>query len=206
VIEAASEKEEVKKQIFGALTSSLEPHTILATNTSSISVTQLAQVTDRPDKFMGVHFMNPVPVMNLVEFIRGIATSDDTFSAFASPIDRLGKTVASSEDYPAFIANRVLIPMINETVYVLYESVGGVASIDTSLKLGVNHPMGPLELGTLIGLDTCLAIMKTLHDGLSDIKYDPCPLLVKYVKAGWLRRKSGRGFYDYRSETPIPTR
>ena len=206
VIEAAAEKEEVKRQIFESITTSLEPHTILATNTSSISVTRLAQVTDRPEKFMGVHFMNPVPVMNLVELIRGIATSDDTFSTVASTIERLGETVASSEDYPAFIVNRVLIPMINEAVYVLYEGVGGVAGIDASLKLGANHPMGPLELGDFIGLDTCLAIMKTLHDGRSDTKYRPCPLLVKYVEAGWLGRKSGRGFYDYRGEKPIPTR
>lgn len=206
VIEAATEQEEVKRQIFNALGKSLDSHTILATNTSSISVTRLASGTDRPEKFMGVHFMNPVPVMNLVELIRGIATSEDTFQSVTSTIEQLGKTIASAEDYPAFIVNRVLIPMINEAIYALYEGVGGVASIDASLKLGANHPMGPLELGDFIGLDICLAIMKTLHDGFSDTKYRPCPLLVKYVEAGWLGRKSGRGFYDYCGETPIPTR
>lgn len=206
VIEAATENEEIKTRIFDTLSKSLEAHTILATNTSSISVTRLASGTDRPEKFMGVHFMNPVPVMRLVELIRGIATSEDTFQSVSSTIKLLGKSIASAEDYPAFIVNRVLIPMINEAVYALYEGVGGVASIDASLKLGANHPMGPLELGDFIGLDTCLAIMKTLHDGLSDTKYRPCPLLVKYVEAGWLGRKSGRGFYDYCGETPTPTR
>ena len=206
VIEAATENEEIKTKIFATLSKSLEAHTILATNTSSISVTRLASGTDRPEKFMGVHFMNPVPVMRLVELIRGIATSEDTFQSVSSTIGRLGKSIASAEDYPAFIVNRVLIPMINEAVYALYEGVGGVASIDASLKWGANQPMGPLELGDFIGLDTCLAIMKTLYDGLSDTKYRPCPLLVKYVEAGWLGRKSGRGFYDYRCETPTPTR
>lgn len=206
VIEAATENEEIKTRTFDTLGKSLEAHTILATNTSSISVTRLASGTDRPEKFMGVHFMNPVSVMRLVELIRGIATSEDTFQSVSSTIERLGKSIASAENYPAFIVNRVLIPMINEAVYALYEGVGGVASIDASLKLGANHPIGPLELGDFIGLDICLAIMKPLHDGLSDTKYRPCPLLVKYVEAGWLGRKSGRGFYDYRGETPTPTR
>lgn len=206
VIEAATEREDIKQKIFSDLKPALEPHTLLATNTSSISVTRLASVTDRPEKFMGVHFMNPVPVMKLVELIRGIATSEDTFQTFSSVVEKLGKTAAIAEDYPAFIVNRVLIPMINEAVYALYEGVGDVASIDASMKLGANHPMGPLELGDFIGLDTCLAIMRTLHDGLSDSKYRPCPLLVKYVEAGWVGRKSGRGFYDYSGETPVPTR
>lgn len=206
VIEAATENEDVKQKIFADLTPALAPHTLLATNTSSISVTRLASATDRPEKFMGVHFMNPVPVMQLVELIRGIATSEDTFQTLSSVVDKLGKTAAIAEDYPAFIVNRVLIPMINEAVYALYEGVGGVESIDASMKLGANHPMGPLELGDFIGLDTCLAIMRTLHDGLSDSKYRPCPLLVKYVEAGWVGRKSGRGFYDYSGETPVPTR
>jgi len=206
VIEAAAENEDVKRRIFSTLCGSLEPHTILATNTSSLSITRLARTTDRPEKFMGVHFMNPVPVMKLVELIRGIETSEGTFATVSETMARVGKTIASADDYPAFIVNRILIPMINEAVYALYEGVGGVESIDASLKLGANHPIGPLELGDFIGLDTCLAIMTTLHDGLSDTKYRPCPLLVKYVEADWLGRKSGRGFYDYRGDSPIPTR
>jgi 3-hydroxybutyryl-CoA dehydrogenase len=206
VIEAATENEEVKSQIFDALGQSLEPHTILATNTSSISMTRLARRTDRSEKFMGVHFMNLVPVIKLVELIHGIATSKDTFESMSFTIKQLGKTIATAEDFPVFIVNRLLISMINESVYALYEGVGGVASIDSSLKLGANLPMGPLELGDFIGPDTCLAIMTTLHNGFSDTKYRPCPLLVKYVEAGWLGRKSGRGFYDYSSEKPVPTR
>ncbi|MEQ9694633.1 3-hydroxybutyryl-CoA dehydrogenase [Shimia sp. SDUM112013] len=206
VIEAATEREQVKDQIFSDLAGSLEPHTVLTSNTSSISITRLAAKTDRPERFMGFHFMNPVPLMNLVELIRGIATSEDTYQALLATVQRLGKTPASAEDYPAFIVNRILIPMINEAAYTLYEGVGNVASIDAAMKLGANHPMGPLELGDFIGLDTCLAIMHVLHDGLADTKYRPCPLLVKYVEAGWLGRKSGRGFYDYRGETPVPTR
>ncbi|MCW3784615.1 3-hydroxybutyryl-CoA dehydrogenase [Defluviimonas salinarum] len=206
IIEAATEREEVKHRIFAALQPSLGPRTILTSNTSSISITRLAARTDRPDRFMGFHFMNPVPLMKLVELIRGIATSEETYRELKTIVGRLGKTAASAEDYPAFIVNRVLIPMINEAVYVLYEGVGSVASIDASMKLGANHPMGPLELGDFIGLDTCLSIMNVLRDGLADTKYRPCPLLVKYVEAGWLGRKSGRGFYDYRSGNPEPTR
>jgi 3-hydroxybutyryl-CoA dehydrogenase len=206
IIESATERETVKQAIFEDLLPHLLPHTILTSNTSSISITRLASRTDRPEKFMGFHFMNPVPVMQLVELIRGIATDEETFRACAVVVDRLGKTAATSEDFPAFIVNRILIPMINEAVYTLYEGVGTVASIDNSLRLGANHPMGPLELADFIGLDTCLAIMNVLHDGLADTKYRPCPLLVKYVEAGWLGRKTRRGFYDYRGETPVPTR
>ena len=206
VIEAATEKEAVKTAIFEDLLPHLQPHTILTSNTSSISITRLASRTDRPEKFMGFHFMNPVPVMQLVELIRGIATDEATFNACLKVVERLGKTAASAEDFPAFIVNRILTPMINEAVYTLYEGVGSVRSIDESLKLGANHPMGPLELADFIGLDTCLAIMNVLHDGLADTKYRPCPLLTKYVEAGWLGRKTDRGFYDYRGETPVPTR
>jgi 3-hydroxybutyryl-CoA dehydrogenase len=206
VIEAATEKEAVKVAIFAELVPHLKPETILTTNTSSISITRLATGTDRPEKFMGLHFMNPVPVMQLVELIRGIATDDDTYQALAAVVERLGKTSATAEDFPAFIVNRVLIPMINEAVYVLFEGVGTVESIDASMKLGANHPMGPLELADFIGLDTCLAIMNVLHDGLADTKYRPCPLLTKYVEAGWLGRKTKRGFYDYRGDVPVPTR
>jgi 3-hydroxybutyryl-CoA dehydrogenase len=206
VIEAATEREQIKDQIFAGLQPSLEPHTVLTSNTSSISITRLAAKTDRPEKFMGFHFMNPVPVMQLVELIRGIATSPEIYAALLKVVESLGKTAASAEDYPAFIVNRILIPMINEACYALYEGVGNVASIDASMKLGANHPMGPLELGDFIGLDTCLAIMNVLHDGLADTKYRPCPLLVKYVEAGWTGRKSGRGFYDYRGDVPVPTR
>jgi 3-hydroxybutyryl-CoA dehydrogenase len=206
VIEAATERETVKQAIFEDLVPHLQPHTILTSNTSSISITRLASRTDRPEKFMGFHFMNPVPVMQLVELIRGIATDEPTYRACLGVVERLGKTAASAEDFPAFIVNRILMPMINEAVYTLYEGVGSVKSIDESLKLGANHPMGPLELADFIGLDTCLAIMNVLHDGLADTKYRPCPLLVKYVEAGWLGRKTQRGFYDYRGETPVPTR
>ncbi len=206
VIEAATEREQIKNQIFAGLQPSLESHTVLTSNTSSISITRLAAKTDRPEKFMGFHFMNPVPVMQLVELIRGIATAPETYAALLKVVESLGKTAASAEDYPAFIVNRILIPMINEACYALYEGVGNVASIDASIKLGANHPMGPLELGDFIGLDTCLAIMNVLHDGLADTKYRPCPLLVKYVEAGWTGRKSGRGFYDYRGDAPVPTR
>ncbi|MGB5560586.1 MAG: 3-hydroxybutyryl-CoA dehydrogenase [Paracoccaceae bacterium] len=206
VIEAATERETVKAAIFEDLVPHLLPHTILTSNTSSISITRLATRTDRPEKFMGFHFMNPVPIMQLVELIRGIATDEETYSACLQVVERLGKTAARAEDFPAFIVNRILMPMINEAVYVLYEGVGSVRSIDESLKLGANHPMGPLELADFIGLDTCLAIMNVLHDGLADTKYRPCPLLTKYVEAGWLGRKTGRGFYDYRGETPVPTR
>ncbi|RMH52510.1 MAG: 3-hydroxybutyryl-CoA dehydrogenase [Alphaproteobacteria bacterium] len=206
IIEAATENEELKKTIFRSITPHLAPHTILTTNTSSISITRLAATTDRPERFMGFHFMNPVPVMQLVELIRGIATDDATYQTLKAVVDRLGKTASPAEDFPAFIVNRVLIPMINEAVYTLYEGVGTVTSIDTALKLGANHPMGPLELADFIGLDTCLAIMNVLHEGLADTKYRPCPLLVKYVEAGWLGRKTRRGFYDYRGETPVPTR
>ncbi len=206
IIEAATEKEEIKHAIFKSLAPHLADHTILTSNTSSISITRLAAATDRPERFMGFHFMNPVPVMQLVELIRGIATSEETYKLLAGVVEKLGKTSASAEDFPAFIVNRILMPMINEAIYTLYEGVGSVQSIDTSLKLGANHPMGPLELADFIGLDTCLAIMNVLHDGLADTKYRPCPLLVKYVEAGWLGRKSDRGFYDYRGEIPVPTR
>ncbi|GGO37712.1 3-hydroxyacyl-CoA dehydrogenase [Gemmobacter aquaticus] len=206
IIEAATEREEVKQKIFDALLPHLKPSTILTSNTSSISITRLASRTDRPEKFMGFHFMNPVPVMQLVELIRGIATDQPTWDAMHEVVRKLGKTAASAEDFPAFIVNRILIPMINEAVYTLYEGVGSVKSIDESMKLGANHPMGPLELADFIGLDTCLAIMNVLYEGLADTKYRPCPLLTKYVEAGWLGRKSGRGFYDYRGETPVPTR
>ena len=206
VIEAATERETVKQAIFEDLLPHLKPDTILTSNTSSISITRLASRTYRPEKFMGFHFMNPVPVMQLVELIRGIATDEPTYAACKSVVDRLGKTSASAEDFPGFIVNRILMPMINEAVYTLYEGVGSVLSIDQSMKLGANHPMGPLELADFIGLDTCLAIMNVLHDGLADTKYRPCPLLTKYVEAGWLGRKSQRGFYDYRGEMPVPTR
>jgi 3-hydroxybutyryl-CoA dehydrogenase len=206
VIEAATERETIKQAIFEDLLPHLKPTTILTSNTSSISITRLASRTDRPEKFMGFHFMNPVPVMQLVELIRGIATDDETFSACYEVVERIGKTAATAEDFPAFIVNRILMPMINEAIYTLYEGVGSVRSIDTSLKLGANHPMGPLELADFIGLDTCLAIMNVLHEGLADTKYRPCPLLTKYVEAGWLGRKTKRGFYDYRGETPVPTR
>jgi 3-hydroxybutyryl-CoA dehydrogenase len=206
IIEAATEKEEIKDKIFAALLPYLAPHTILTSNTSSISITRLASRTDRPEKFMGFHFMNPVPIMQLVELIRGIATDKETYDTLLAVVGRLGKTAASAEDFPAFIVNRILMPMINEAVYTLYEGVGSVKSIDESLKLGANHPMGPLELADFIGLDTCLAIMNVLHDGLADTKYRPCPLLTKYVEAGWLGRKTQRGFYDYRGEVPVPTR
>jgi len=206
IIEAATEHEEVKNKIFASLAPHLAPHTILTSNTSSISITRLASRTDRPEKFMGFHFMNPVPVMQLVELIRGIATDAPTFEALHAVVEKLGKTAASAEDFPAFIVNRILIPMINEAVYVLYEGVGSVQSIDMALKLGANHPMGPLELADFIGLDTCLAIMNVLYDGLADSKYRPCPLLTKYVEAGWLGRKTQRGFYDYRGAVPVPTR
>ncbi len=206
IIEAATERETVKQAIFEDLLPHLQPHTILTSNTSSISITRLASRTDRPEKFMGFHFMNPVPVMQLVELIRGIATDEETFTACKAVVDKLRKTAATAEDFPAFIVNRILMPMINEAVYTLYEGVGSVRSIDESMKLGANHPMGPLELADFIGLDTCLAIMNVLHDGLADTKYRPCPLLTKYVEAGWLGRKTDRGFYDYRGEVPVPTR
>ncbi|WP_108500364.1 3-hydroxybutyryl-CoA dehydrogenase [Paracoccus indicus] len=206
VIEAATERETVKQAIFEDLVPHLKPDTILTSNTSSISITRLASRTDRPEKFMGFHFMNPVPVMQLVELIRGIATDEPTYKALHEVVEKLGKTSATAEDFPAFIVNRILMPMINEAVYTLYEGVGSVSSIDSAMKLGTNHPMGPLELADFIGLDTCLAIMNVLHDGLADTKYRPCPLLTKYVEAGWLGRKTGRGFYDYRGDTPVPTR
>ncbi|WP_417242434.1 3-hydroxybutyryl-CoA dehydrogenase [Celeribacter sp.] len=206
VIEAATEREDVKNAIFAQLLPHLQEHTILTSNTSSISITRLASRTDRPEKFMGFHFMNPVPIMQLVELIRGIATDEQTYQLLLEVVERLGKTAASAEDFPAFIVNRILMPMINEAVYTLYEGVGSVKSIDESMKLGANHPMGPLELADFIGLDTCLAIMNVLHDGLADTKYRPCPLLTKYVEAGWLGRKTQRGFYDYRGEVPVPTR
>lgn len=206
IIEAATEQEIIKQKIFDSLLPHLQDHTILTSNTSSISITRLASRTDRPEKFMGFHFMNPVPVMQLVELIRGIATDKQTYDTCLGVVEKLGKTAASAEDFPAFIVNRILMPMINEAVYTLYEGVGNVTSIDMAMKLGTNHPMGPLELADFIGLDTCLAIMNVLHDGLADTKYRPCPLLTKYVEAGWLGRKSGRGFYDYRGETPVPTR
>ncbi|MFL2779079.1 MAG: 3-hydroxybutyryl-CoA dehydrogenase [Paracoccus marcusii] len=206
VIEAATERETVKQAIFEDLVPHLKPETILTSNTSSISITRLASRTDRPEKFMGFHFMNPVPVMQLVELIRGIATDETTYRELHAVVEKLGKTSATAEDFPAFIVNRILMPMINEAVYTLYEGVGSVSSIDSAMKLGTNHPMGPLELADFIGLDTCLAIMNVLHDGLADTKYRPCPLLTKYVEAGWLGRKTGRGFYDYRGDTPVPTR
>ena len=206
IIEAATEDESVKQKIFDSVLPHLKPETILTSNTSSISITRLASRTDRPEKFMGFHFMNPVPVMQLVELIRGIATDQDTYNSCLEVVNSLGKTAASAADFPAFIVNRILMPMINEAVYTLYEGVGSVQSIDQSMKLGANHPMGPLELADFIGLDTCLAIMNVLHDGLADTKYRPCPLLTKYVEAGWLGRKTQRGFYDYRGETPVPTR
>ncbi|GFZ85949.1 3-hydroxybutyryl-CoA dehydrogenase [Elstera cyanobacteriorum] len=206
VIEAATENEALKREIFKTLVPHLKPEALVASNTSSISITRLAAATDRPGKFIGMHFMNPVPVMQLVELIRGIATDEDTFATVRTLAESLGKTVAVSEDFPAFIVNRILLPMINEAIYTLYEGVGSVVAIDTAMKLGANHPMGPLELADFIGLDTCLAIMQVLHDGLSDTKYRPCPLLVKYVEAGWLGRKAGRGFYDYRGDKPVPTR
>jgi 3-hydroxybutyryl-CoA dehydrogenase len=206
VIEAATENEEVKRKIFTTLCSSLKPDAMLASNTSSISITRLAAATDRPERFIGIHFMNPVPVMQLVELIRGIATEDPTFDSAKAFVSKLGKTVTVAEDFPAFIVNRILLPMINEAIYTLYEGVGSVDSIDTAMRLGANHPMGPLQLADFIGLDTCLSIMQVLHDGLADTKYRPCPLLVKYVEAGWLGRKAKRGFYDYRGEKPVPTR
>ncbi|KAB7738785.1 3-hydroxybutyryl-CoA dehydrogenase [Parvibaculum sedimenti] len=206
VIESASENETVKRKIFADLCPHLREDAIIATNTSSISITRLAASTDRPEKFIGMHFMNPVPVMELVEVVRGIATDDETFDAVRDLAGRLGKQTANAEDYPAFIVNRILLPMINEAVYTLYEGVGSVESIDKAMRLGAHHPMGPLQLADFIGLDTCLSIMQVLHDGLSDSKYRPCPLLVKYVEAGWLGRKTQRGFYDYRGETPVPTR
>jgi 3-hydroxybutyryl-CoA dehydrogenase len=206
VIEAATENEAIKRKIFESVVPHLAPHTLLTSNTSSISITRLASVTDRPQKFMGFHFMNPVPVMPLVELIRGIATDEDTYETLRGVVEKLGKTSASSEDFPAFIVNRILLPMINEAAYTLYEGVGSVDAIDTAMRLGANHPMGPLQLADFIGLDTCLAIMNVLHEGLADTKYRPCPLLVKYVEAGWLGRKTQRGFYDYRGATPVPTR
>ena len=206
VIEAATEKEEVKRKIFGALCPALGPETMIGTNTSSISITRLAASTDRPERFIGIHFMNPVPLMELVEVIRGIATDDPTFEATKQFIAKLGKHIAVSEDFPAFIVNRILLPMINEAVYTLYEGVGNVEAIDTAMRLGAHHPMGPLELADFIGLDTCLSVMQVLHEGLADSKYRPCPLLVKYVEAGWLGRKTQRGFYDYRGDKPVPTR
>ena len=206
VIEAATEKEEVKRKIFGALCPTLKPDAIVGTNTSSISITRLAAATDRPERFIGIHFMNPVPLMELVEIIRGIATDDETFETTKQFISNLGKQIAVSEDFPAFIVNRILLPMINEAIYTLYEGVGNVEAIDTAMRLGAHHPMGPLELADFIGLDTCLSVMQVLHEGLADSKYRPCPLLVKYVEAGWLGRKTQRGFYDYRGEKPVPTR
>jgi 3-hydroxybutyryl-CoA dehydrogenase len=206
VIESATENEEVKREILKALVPSLKPEAIICSNTSSISITRLAAVTDRPGQFMGMHFMNPVPLMKLVELIRGIATEEDTYRLIRELTVKLDKTPAMAEDFPAFIVNRILLPMINEAVYTLYEGVGSVQSIDTAMKLGANHPMGPLELADFIGLDTCLAVMHVLYDGLADSKYRPCPLLVKYVEAGWLGRKAGRGFYDYSGDEPVPTR
>ncbi len=206
VVEAASEQEAIKLTIFKDLCPCLKPEALIASNTSSISITRLAAGTDRPEQFIGMHFMNPVPVMKLVELIRGLATDDATFNTIKDLAEKLGKTVAVSEDFPAFIVNRILMPMINEAVYSLYEGVGTVEAIDTAMRLGANHPMGPLTLADFIGLDTCLAVMQVLHEGLADSKYRPCPLLVKYVEAGWLGRKAKRGFYDYRGETPVPTR
>jgi 3-hydroxybutyryl-CoA dehydrogenase len=206
IIEAAVENEEVKRKIFAKLCPIAKPEAILSSNTSSISITRLASATDRPEKFIGIHFMNPAPLMQLVELIRGIATDDSTFESAKAFIAKLGKTSTVSEDFPAFIVNRILLPMINEAIYTLYEGVGSVEAIDTAMKLGANHPMGPLQLADFIGLDTCLSVMQVLHEGLADTKYRPCPLLVKYVEAGWLGRKTKRGFYDYRSGTPVPTR
>ena len=206
VIETAIEDEAVKVKIFEELIRHLRPDALIASNTSSISITRLAARTDRPERFIGMHFMNPVPLMKLVELIRGIATEEDTYQAARALAERLGKTVVTAEDFPAFIVNRILLPMINEAVYTLYEGVGTVESIDTAMRLGANHPMGPLQLADFIGLDTCLSIMQVLYDGLADSKYRPCPLLVKYVEAGWVGRKAKRGFYDYRGETPVPTR
>jgi 3-hydroxybutyryl-CoA dehydrogenase len=206
VIEAATEDETVKRKIFAELCPHLKKGALLASNTSSISITRLASSSDRPERFIGMHFMNPVPLMQLVELIRGIATEDDTFATARSFVESLGKTIAVSEDFPAFIVNRILLPMINEAVYTLYEGVGTVDAIDKAMKLGANHPMGPLELADFIGLDTCLSVMQVLYEGLADSKYRPCPLLVKYVEAGWLGRKTQRGFYDYRGEKPVPTR
>src|SRR5579871_5128953 len=206
VVEAASENEDVKRKIFLSLRAFLKTDTIVASNTSSISITRLAAVTANPERFIAIHFMNPVPRMQLVELIRGIATKDNTFEAARAFVTRLGKTATMSEDFPAFIVNRILLPMINEAIYTLYEGVGSVEAIDTAMRLGANHPMGPLQLADFIGLDTCLAVMQVLHEGLADSKYRPCPLLVKYVEAGWLGRKAERGFYDYRGEQPVPTR
>ena len=206
VIEAATEKEEVKRKIFTAVCATLKPEAMVGTSTSSISITRLASASDRPERFIGIHFMNPVPLMELVEVIRGIATGDSTFEVTKQFVGKLGKRIAVSEDFPAFIVNRILLPMINEAIYTLYEGVGNVEAIDTAMRLGAHHPMGPLELADFIGLDTCLSVMQVLHEGLADSKYRPCPLLVKYVEAGWLGRKTQRGFYDYRGEKPVPTR
>ena len=206
VIETAAEKEDLKIKIFSQLCPVLKPEAIIGTNTSSISITRLASSTDRPERFIGIHFMNPVPLMELVELIRGIATADTTFEITKAFVSKLGKTIAVAEDFPAFIVNRILLPMINEAIYTLYEGVGNVEAIDTAMKLGANHPMGPLQLADFIGLDTCLSVMQVLYEGLADSKYRPCPLLVKYVEAGWLGRKTKRGFYDYRGEKPLPTR
>ena len=206
IIESAVEDEQVKRKIYQTLCPHLKPECLVGSNTSSISITRLAAATDRPEKFMGIHFMNPVPVMELIELIRGIATEEQTFAVAKEFAASLGKTIAVAEDFPAFIVNRILLPMINEAIYTLYEGVGGVEAIDTAMRLGARHPMGPLELADFIGLDTCLSVMQVLYEGLADSKYRPCPLLVKYVEAGWLGRKTQRGFYDYRGETPVPTR
>ncbi|WP_417692211.1 3-hydroxybutyryl-CoA dehydrogenase [Roseibium sp.] len=206
VIESAVENEQIKRKIYSQLCPLLKPEAILATNTSSISITRLAASTDRPERFIGIHFMNPVPIMELVELVRGIATEDETYEAAKGFVNRIGKKMAVAEDFPAFMVNRILLPMINEAIYTLYEGVGSVESIDTAMKLGANHPMGPLQLADFIGLDTCLSIMQVLYEGLADSKYRPCPLLVKYVEAGWLGRKTQRGFYDYRGDVPVPTR
>ena len=206
VIEAATEKEDIKRAIFASVCPVLKPDAIIGSNTSSISITRLASATDRPERFIGIHFMNPVPLMELVELIRGIATDDATFDTTKQYVAKLGKTIAMAEDFPAFIVNRILLPMINEAIYTLYEGVGNVEAIDTAMRLGAHHPMGPLELADFIGLDTCLSVMQVLHEGLADSKYRPCPLLVKYVEAGWLGRKTQRGFYDYRGDKPVPTR